>query len=232
MMPRAAALRLFWASLAATAVFGLLFWFVPGIDLAASRLFGGPDGFPMADNTSWQMIRHALRILTDGTAIAALGFAVLAYTWRNLTPLRPKVLDFWFFAYILVPGLLVNSILKATSGRARPRNIIEFGGDAEFTQAFLWADQCNRNCSFVSGEGSAMAAFGILATLLFWRHLKRIHLILLWALCLFGALLRVAFGGHFLSDVLIAMTITIGTITLGYLLLRRYRLPSPFLNRR
>jgi lipid A 4'-phosphatase len=231
MMPRPAALRIFWASAAATLLLGLLFWFVPGIDLATSRLFGDLGGFPLADSSFWQTIRGALRLLTDGTAIAALILAVLAYTWRNLTPLRPKTLDFWFFAYILIPGLLVNWIFQATSGRARPRDIGEFGGDATFTQAFLWADQCSRNCSFVSGEASAMAAFGTLATLLFWRYLRRIHLILLWALCLFGAVLRVSFGGHFLSDVLIAMTITSGLISLGYLLLRHYRLPGPFLNR-
>ena len=231
MMSRAAALRTFWASAAATLLLGLFFWTVPGADLAVSRLFGTADGFSMNDSMGWQAMRRAFRIITEGSVVVALILAVLAHTWRNITPLRPRVLDFWVFAYLLVPGLLVNSVLKATSGRARPRQILEFGGDATFTPALVWADECARNCSFVSGEASAMAAFAILISLLFWRYLRLWHLCALWSVCLFAALLRVAFGGHFLSDVLICMTLTIALITLGYLVLRLYRLPGPFLRR-
>ena len=55
---------------------------------------------------------------------------------------------------LLGPGLVVESFLKTFSGRARPKEIIEFGGEATFSSALVFSDQCLRNCSFVSGHAA------------------------------------------------------------------------------
>ena len=48
---------------------------------------------------------------------------------------------------------------KDTWGRARPINIQEFGGDKIYTQPFIKSDQCEKNCSWISGESSAAFSF-------------------------------------------------------------------------
>ena len=63
----------------------------------------------------------------------------------------------------LGPGLVVNGILKEHWGRARPRDVTQFGGDRRFTPALVIADQCERNCSFSAGHPSAGFALAALA---------------------------------------------------------------------
>ena len=64
-------------------------------------------------------------------------------------------------AFCFGPGLVVNGVLKAFWGRARPSQILEFGGAAQFTPPVQIADQCARNCSFVSGEASGVTMLAI-----------------------------------------------------------------------
>lgn len=95
-------------------------------------------------------------------------------------------------------GLLVNEVSKNHSGRARPRNVAEFGGDRVFTPAFVPADQCERNCSFVSGH-TAFVFSGFALALLARRRTAAIL-----AVSAAGALAGVARmmqGAHYLSDV-------------------------------
>jgi lipid A 4'-phosphatase len=95
--------------------------------------------------------------------------------------------------------LVVNAVFKEHWGRARPRDITEFGGTRTFTPAFVISDQCERNCSFVSGHASLPFAFAALGFLLRRRR---------WAIyagaAAFGGLVgfgRIVQGAHFLSDV-------------------------------
>ena len=60
---------------------------------------------------------------------------------------------------ILGSGIIANWYFKDQWGRARPVHITEFGGDKIFTQAFVKSDQCERNCSWISGESSAAFSF-------------------------------------------------------------------------
>ena len=55
---------------------------------------------------------------------------------------------------VLGAGLVVNGILKDDFGRARPRDIEAFGGSSQFTPAFVVSHECDRNCSFSSGDGA------------------------------------------------------------------------------
>ena len=105
-------------------------------------------------------------------------------------------------AFLLGPGLLVNAFLKDYWGRPRPGSTDIFGGDLPFVPAGQWSDACADNCSFVSGEGSAIFWLVCLIPLLppAWRRGGGIAIV---AIAVFTAGLRVAFGGHYLSDVVL-----------------------------
>ena len=79
---------------------------------------------------------------------------------KNLFRMRMKL---FLLGLIVGPvigcGLIANLYFKDTWGRARPINIQEFGGDKIYTQAFVKSDQCERNCSWISGEASAAFSF-------------------------------------------------------------------------
>ena len=106
------------------------------------------------------------------------------------------------------PGLIVNLGLKDHWGRPRPYQTEGLSGQAPFQPWYETDGACKRNCSFVSGE----AATG------FWMVAPASVLPPPWrapavvAAFAFGAgasLLRLAFGGHYLSDVLLGGLITL-----------------------
>lgn len=114
------------------------------------------------------------------------------------------------------PGLVVNGILKEHWGRARPRDVTEFGGDRRFTPAFVISDQCERNCSFTAGHPSAGFALAALGYAYSSRRRRRQVIAAATGFGLLVGLARVAAGGHFLSDVLFSGVIVIGlTLLLG-----------------
>jgi membrane-associated phospholipid phosphatase len=102
-------------------------------------------------------------------------------------------------------------VLKDHWGRARPYQIEAFGGTHQFTPAPLPADQCQRNCSFVSGH----AALGFsLVGFAFLMPTGRPRNLVLAAALSFGALVglaRIAAGHHFLSDIIDAGLVVVGT---------------------
>lgn len=107
----------------------------------------------------------------------------------------------------LGPGLLVNVVLKDHSHRPRPYQTREFGGDEAFRPFWRFDGACRRNCSFVSGEGSA--SFWTVAPALLAPPPLRVAAVA--AALAFGAgvsLLRIAAGGHYLSDTVFAGLLT------------------------
>ena len=100
-------------------------------------------------------------------------------------------------------GLLINAGVKEHWGRARPIQVSEFGGHKHFSLALVPADQCDHNCSFVSGHaasGFVLMAVGLMGSVATRRRW-------FWIGMAWGAvasLMRIAQGGHFLSDTLFA----------------------------
>lgn len=186
-----------------------IFLLIPGLDVATSRLFYEPGkGFAFGQSAPIVGIRNA-GIYT--TWVVCIGLAVLALLWR----LRPSVLDSWpsprpwvdwlfvTAAMALGPGILVNLLIKPIWGRARPRHIAEFGGQLNFTPAWVVTNQCSWGCSFVSGEAAASAFLFVFAFIVpaRWR------LLAFWValgVTIVISFVRIAAGGHFLSDVVIA----------------------------
>ena len=114
-----------------------------------------------------------------------------------------RQLAYLSLALALGPGLLVNLILKNNWGRARPFEILEFGGNTELTPAFIISDFCERNCSFVSGH-AAMGFYPMAIAFLFasgTKARKRMLMIGIMSGIIFGGA-RIIQGSHFLSDVL------------------------------
>ena len=96
--------------------------------------------------------------------------------------------------------IFTNLILKNLWGRARPNDILELGGQENFSIWYKLSDACDTNCSFVSGDASV----GFSVIILYFITKKNIFI---YFSIIFGFLLglvRIMAGGHFLSDVFFA----------------------------
>ncbi len=189
-----------------------LFSFWPGLDIAASALFYRVDeGFWLSRYPGIQTLRHFIWDLSIAAVLFALGALILAAIKRPLPEFGWRPAAFVFLLYLLGPVLLVNGVLKAHWGRARPADTTEFGGSLSFTPAWLPADQCQSNCSFVSGEGAAAVALALTFVILAPLVRRVLPGALFPVYCVTGAflsaagiVLRVMTGRHFLSDTVFA----------------------------
>ena len=141
--------------------------------------------------------------------------------WPEALQPRGRSVLFLALGLALGPGLLVNVILKDNWGRPRPLQVQEFGGPLEFRPWYKMDGACVKNCSFVSGETSG--AFWLVAPASLAPGALRLPALgLALGAGVVTAVMRVAFGGHFPSDVLFA-----GLFTLILLALLRKILIKP-----
>jgi membrane-associated phospholipid phosphatase len=118
-----------------------------------------------------------------------------------------RAIVFLVASLALGPGLLVNGLLKEHSQRPRPEQTQEFGGPWRFRPYETFDGECRKNCSFVSGEVATSAwtlAPALLAPPTFRAAAAAAALLFTVA----TAVLRMAFGGHYLSDVVFAALFT------------------------
>ncbi len=235
-MPPADRLALAWC--VAVLAAALLFTAAPGIDLWVSSLFYRPGaGFPIASLPLAEWVRN--RIWNASTILVVVSIAGLILSRATGGPalwLPGRLWGFVLALYALGQGVVVDGLLKAHWGRARPANVVEFGGTAHFTPALLPTDQCASNCSFVSGEGAATVALAICLWLILRRlsprptpRAARLRGAGLLVLVLTGAGLRVLGGRHFLSDIVFAALIMIGLSLLLHRLILARNPPDPLL---
>lgn len=195
------------------------FLVLPQMDLWVSGLFYDPDhGFWLKYEPHTRFIRRLGILVPRLMVLAMVLFLVARLLWpqlRHYASLQ-KVL-FLATTAILGPGLLVNLVLKAHWGRARPIQTDLFGGQWPFSEVWVIAGNCQSNCSFVSGEGAM--AFWMLATLILVPKASREALA--GVMVVFAATIsvnRIAFGGHYFSDILLSWALT------GYVMLAVYLL--------
>lgn len=190
----------------------LLFSLWPDLDLHVSGWFWTPqDGFWLARSTILAAFRRGFWIAGGLGIVALLVLTILSLSLQKWLTIPARIWGRGLLAMVLGPGLVVNLLLKNNWGRARPRNITQFGGTADFTPPLTITDQCARNCSFVSGEG----ALAVTLVLVLWgiffagaaQPLRRIGGWSLTTLAVMACALRIMFGGHFLSDTLFAAAI-------------------------
>lgn len=186
------------------ALFSILVLLSPGIDLLVSGWFAGPGGgFPLSEVGPLVALRDLNRVLPP-VLLAGLVALLVAQGFGLRSPVlpRPHAVLFVLAFYAVGPGLLVNG-LKTLVGRARPRDIAEFGGMDLFTPAWHASAACSRNCSFPSGEAGSAVAMLALVFLLpkAWRRPAAYALVPFVAAF---SLNRIAFGAHFFSDVVLS----------------------------
>lgn len=211
----------------ALAVFGLLavlFIAFPQIDLAASGLFYQGDGqWLLSRDSAWLVLPYWGLPRLGQTLLVALIVLLLLSFWQRFPKLKAHraAIGFLLVGGLLGPILLVDATLKEHSGRTRPVNTVNFGGSKQFTPAFIPADQCQKNCSFVSGHvatASFIMAFG-------WLGAPAVRRRWLLASIAFGgvfALVRMVPGGHFLSDTIFAWFATYFSLWLTEWLFHRF----------
>ena len=213
-------------ALALALVVGLLFGIFPELDLKLAAVFydTATRSFPLKLNTVAAFARDAAMWIAWGLALPA----IIALVVKLVRPDRPLLISgraiiFLLLTLTLSAGILTNLTFKSYWGRPRPVVVTEFGGDMPFVPWWDPRGGCGRNCSFFSGEGAT--AFWTLAPAALtppaWRPLAYV------AATLFGVTtsgLRMAFGGHFFTDVAAAGLVTFLLIWLvhGYI----YRWPS------
>lgn len=182
----------------------------PQLDLWASSLFFDES------SAVWTPRSNLMQFARSGVPPLIIGMLLFVLVlW-----VAGRVLNqcFWSVtgrkaAYLLTtlligPGLIVESILKVFHGRARPRDVVPFGGDDPFTSALWLSDACVRNCSFVSGH--AALAFWVTAFAFLLPVGQRAPLIAAGVgLGVIMGLARMAEGAHFLSDIVFAGIIVV-----------------------
>lgn len=201
----------FWIPLALVAALclaALVFALDPTLDLtAAAAFYKGANTF-VGQTHLGEAVR---RVVYWVPAVVAV-FFVLIYLLRRAGLVRGggpsgRAVVVVVLSFAIGPGLLANTILKNHTHRPRPFQTTEFGGTEPFRPFYATDGACKRNCSFVSGEGSAA----------FWTTIPALLLpptIRAGAVAVslvFGVLvgtLRMAFGGHYLSDTVFAALLT------------------------
>jgi lipid A 4'-phosphatase len=198
---------LFWWALGLLILLALVPTIWTTWDLRAAALFAGPEA--RLTSVQWWWVEW-INFYVPAAFRVVLLVAFAGWIWASLKPALKHwrlPLAFVVLSGVLGPGLLVNSGFKDNWQRARPYQVHEFGGTQQFTRAAVMTDQCDNNCSFVSGH----VACGF-----FWVSLMLVHRRrqIGWGaggLLAGGAIgfARMSDMAHWLSDVLWAGPITL-----------------------
>lgn len=179
----------------------LFFYTFPEVDIWMSQPFYSisESTFFMKNDTWVQFIYVAFKQMPKFLLPIMLVIIVLSFKYQIMKQKR-RLTVFALIVLILSPGLLVHTVFKDQWGRARPRNVEAFGGEKAFTPAWVISDQCQRNCSFVSGHAAMGFYFMILGWLLRSRHWLYVGI----GIGILVGLTRIIQGGHFLSDTILS----------------------------
>jgi lipid A 4'-phosphatase len=206
-LPTSATPHLFWWMVAGSILLAMLPTIWPSLDLVAAQLFAGPDSLISA--VSWFWV-EAINLYVPAVFRLFLLVALLGWIATRFGKLGKRwrlALAFVVLAGVFGPGIVVNYGFKDNWQRARPYQVQELGGTQQFTRAGVFTDQCDNNCSFVSGH--VACGFFFASMMLVHRRRK-----IAWGMAGVSAGLvigfaRMADSAHWLSDVLWACPITL-----------------------
>jgi lipid A 4'-phosphatase len=193
-------------------LFSLLITALPGIDLAISRLFFHGGAFPL---DPWQRQVHVglnYFLWISLTTVIAI-YLHNRLLKRSLCSIDGKRVLYLLFVLIVGAGLIVNAGLKDNFGRARPRDVAEFGGAKQFTPAYVISGECRTNCSFSSGD-AAGGFFALALALALTR--RRAIFAAAAAVGVLVSLARIASGAHFFSDTVVSFFIMLILADVSY----------------
>jgi membrane-associated PAP2 superfamily phosphatase len=207
------------------AAVGVVFGVWPQLDIEISRVFfdAARRVFPLQYSIPARYFRDFFTYAIAAMAAPAFVAVVLKLLLPRVRMLIPGRAALFLIATIaLAPGLLVNIILKDNWGRPRPPEVTQFYGPEKFVAWWDPRGTCDKNCSFVAGEGAG--GFWSLAPAALappqWRAAAYA------AALLFGTAaggLRLAGGAHFFSDVVFSGVFTFLVIWIVYGLIYRWR---------
>ncbi len=196
-------MRLLYGVLGLVFVLGVGLCTVTDIDRRLSALFyTPPNGWYLREAAPWRWLYNYG--MYPGIVLAAGALlGVLGSVWRPAwAPYRRQCLVL-VLSVALGPGLLVNGLLKPAWGRARPRQIEQFGGTAVYRNWWQPGGP-GTGKSFPSGH-AAMGFVLVAGVILVPPQRTRLRRVVLVATLAYGGLMsmtRIVQGGHFLSDVL------------------------------
>ena len=181
--------------------FALFITAFPAVDISISKIFF--DGHSFLRDQWWQkLLQDGLGYFLCLSVLAVIGiYACNRLLKRNVCGVDGRRVVFVILVLVIGAGLIVNVILKDNFGRARPREISEFGGSRQFTPPFVVSGQCNTNCSFSSGDAAGGFFSLALALALGRRRAMFLAGLALGALVSFS---RISSGAHFFSDTVVS----------------------------
>ena len=179
------------------------------LDRRWTAIFFSPtEGWLLVDRQPWQWF------YAYGT-IPGLLFTIGTLVILYLTYLKPALYSWRSYLLILVltsvlgSGILVNAILKDHWGRARPRQVEEFGGKWEYRDVHQPGIP-GKGKSFPCGHCAISYVF--VSTIVFFRKSRWMALTGTASGLFYGTLMsiaRVGQGGHFPTDALWALGINV-----------------------
>ena len=205
-------------------VFVVVFGFYPDLDLKVAVLFYDPvtKSFPIKSNAVASFARDAAMWI----AWAFAAPSIIAVILKFARPLKPLIVPGRTVLFLLVTitlsaGVLTNLGFKRHWGRPRPVMVTDFNGPWAFKPWYDPTGACPKNCSFFSGEGATAFWTYAPAALMppAWRPLAYV------GATLFGLVtgaLRMAFGWHFLTDVLASGLVAFFVVWLAYAFIYRW----------
>lgn len=183
----------------------LLFYSAPELDLTVSRFLYLPDhDFIGRTSTIFSTARLLFNILFYGVCTLVLIGCVMTrlagHEWLKLPSHK------WLYLAVCIlagPLIITNLGFKDHWGRARPHSVVEFGGTKLFSPPLTKSQQCEKHCSFVSGEASSIYIICFAAAFIF-PSFAGTWILTGVVLGSAAGFVRMAQGAHFLSDVIFA----------------------------
>ena len=120
----------------------------------------------------------------------------------NYSFLLKDIIFIWIIFFINLI-IVINLFFKTFWGRARPEDVLQLGGKFNFSPWYQISDACASNCSFVSGD--AAVGFSIIILSFVTKNIKYTYLSIIFGSLL--GLIRIAEGGHFVSDIVFSAII-------------------------
>jgi lipid A 4'-phosphatase len=206
---------------------GGVFALWPGLDLATSHLFFVEGAF-VGRSGLWPVARAFFNITPFIVLVAFVGLFLLRRSGASVAyaPTGPA-LAFLILTMAVGPGLVVNLGLKDHAHRPRPTQTQDFGGSHPFRPWYRFDGGCDKNCSFVGGEASEAFWMTAPASLVPPPYTPAA----LAGAAVFGvltSLLRVAAGGHYLSDVIFGALLSVLIVQIALRLMLGLRPTSAY----
>ena len=190
-------------------VLAITFVVFPGIDLGvAGWFFVPPRHFTIGETLVGRVFDGEVHYAMEWFLVLLVGLFIYGTIRKRVFwNLTPKNFLFVALTIGLGAGLVTNVIFKDSWGRARPSQVMEFGGAKQFSPAFMRATQCDKNCSFVSGDAALATSFMAFAVIA--ERNRRKWWVGLGAFTALVGFMRMGRGSHFLSDVVFAVIFTL-----------------------